>query len=347
MKPALLAAALAVFVLLRPAPAIAADSKPASGTAAAAAAGKEYMSAVTDKVKRTWSPIRSSKTVDIKIGFKVHSDGSVSDVRILEKTTEPINEQRAIAAIKKAAPFVAPPSVLGREPIDIVLNLTCSSILNLTVAQAIARYGEEARELLRAQCKSAGAVYPPKRIVLLALKDRKQLLMFAGAGGGAAGGSGGANQRLALVQTFPLVSYSGGLGPKLHEGDLQIPEGNYRITGSSARDMLSLAVDYPNAFDRARGLEDHRKKLGGDILIHGGSVSTGCVVVSNEQMQEVFVALHDVGFKNVQLLIAPCDLTKSQPQLNWSKQPKWLPKLYAQLKRDMSGLPIPDTGASK
>lgn len=342
MKPALLAAALAAFVLLRPELAIAADSKPAAGTAAAAAAGKEYMSAVTDKVKRTWSPIRSSKTVDIKIGFKVHSDGSVSDVRILEKTTEPINEQRAIAAIKKAAPFVAPPSVLGREPIDIVLNLTCSSILNLTVAQALARYGEEARELLRAQCKSAGVVYPPKRIVLLALKDRKQLLMFAGAGGAA-----GANQRLALVQTFPLVSYSGALGPKLREGDLQIPEGNYRITGSSARDMLSLAVDYPNAFDRARGLEDHRKKLGGDILIHGGSVSTGCVVVSNEQMQEVFVALHDVGFRNVQLLIAPCDLTKSQPQLNWSKQPKWLPKLYAQLKRDMSGLPIPDTGASK
>lgn len=343
MKPALLAAALAAFVLLRPELAIAADSKPAAGT--------EYMSAVTDQVKRTWSPIRSSKTVDIKIGFKVHSDGSVSDVRILEKTTEPINEQRAIAAIKKAAPFVAPPSVLGREPIDIVLNLTCSSILNLTVAQALARYGEEARELLRAQCKSAGVVYPPKRIVLLALKDRKQLLMFAGgngaAGAGAAGGISGANQRLALVQTFPLVSYSGGLGPKLREGDLQIPEGNYRITGSSARDMLSLAVDYPNAFDRARGLEDHRKKLGGDILIHGGSVSTGCIVVSNEQMQEVFVALDDVGFRNVQLLIAPCDLTKSQPQLNWSKQPKWLPKLYAQLKRDMSGLPIPDTGASK
>lgn len=336
MKPALLAAALAVFVLLRPELAIAADSKPAAGTAAAAAASTEYMSAVTDKVKRTWSPIRSSQTVDIKIGFKVHSDGSVSDVRILEKTTEPINEQRAIAAIKKAAPFVAPPSVLGRAPIDIVLNLTCSSILNLTIAQALARYGEEARELLRAQCKSAGAVYPPKRIVLLALKDRKQLLMFAGA-----------NQRLALVQTFPLVSYSGALGPKLREGDLQIPEGNYRITGSSAKDMLSLAVDYPNAFDRARGLEDHRKKLGGEILIHGGSVSTGCIVVSNEQMQEVFVAMHDVGFKNVQLLIAPCDLTKSQPQLNWSKQPIWLPKLYAQLKRDMSGLPIPDTGASK
>ncbi len=336
-----------VFVLLRPELAIAADSKTAAGKAAAATAGTQYMSAVTDKVKRIWSPIRSSKTVDIKIGFKVHSDGSVSDVRILEKTTEPINEQRAIAAIKKAAPFVAPPSVLGREPIDIVLNLTCSSILNLTVAQAIARYGEEARELLRAQCKSAGADYPPKRIVLLALKDRKQLLMFAGAGGGAAGGSGGANQRLALVQTFPLVSYSGALGPKLREGDLQIPEGNYRITGSSARDMLSLAVDYPNAFDRARGLEDHRKKLGGDILIHGGSVSTGCIVVSNEQMQEVFVALHDVGFKNVQLLITPCDLTKSQPQLNWSKQPKWLPKLYTQLKSDLSGLPIPDAGASK
>lgn len=317
--PLVASVTLVAPLVFRPACAFAADK---SGAAT------EYMQSVTTKLKRNWNPIRSTKTVELKVAFKVHKDGSVSDIRIVDKTNETANEQRAIAAVRKSAPFAVPPLALG-EPIDIVINLTCSASLNLTVAQAIQRYGTDERALLRQQCTAARIAYPPKRIVLLALKDRQQLLMFAG------------DKWLALVGTFPLTSYSGTLGPKLRQGDLQIPEGIYRIVGSSARNMLSLSVDYPNAFDRTNALSDHRKDLGGDILIHGGSVSTGCIVVSNEQMQEIFVAAHDLGFQKVKLIIAPCDLTKKQPSLDWKKQPKWLPRLYEQLKRDLSRLPIP------
>lgn len=292
-------------------------------------AAKEYMRTVTAKISRNWNPVRSKRVVEIQLAFKVHSDGAVSDLRILKKPGDIANEQRAVAAIRKSAPFMVPPRALG-DSVDIVFSLTCPAQLNLTVSQALQRYGGDERALFRQHCRSAGITYPPKRITLLALKDRKQLLMFAG------------DERLALLQTFPLVSYSGTLGPKLRQGDLQIPEGIYRIVGSGARDMLTLAVDYPNAFDRARAVDDDRTKLGGEILIHGGSVSTGCLVVSNEQMQEIFVAVHDIGFAKTSLIITPCDLTKSQPALNWSKQPKWLPKLYGQLKRELSKLPIPN-----
>lgn len=315
-----LSSTMVALVVSLPGRAIASNTK--------SAVASEYIRSVTAKINRNWNPVRSKKDAAIKLAIKVHKDGSVSDLHIVEKPGDVANEERALAAIRKSAPFMAPPPALS-VPVDIIFDLTCPARLNLTVAQALQLYGTDERTRLRQQCTAAGIVYPPKRITLLALKDRQQLLMFAG------------DKQLALVQRFPLTSYSGTFGPKLRQGDLQIPEGIYRITGSSAREMLSLAVDYPNAFDRQRALGDQRTSLGGEILIHGGSVSTGCLVVSNEQMQEIFIAAHDIGFEKVKLVISPCDLTRAQPSVIWSKHPKWLPELYEQLKRELSTLSIP------
>ncbi len=289
---------------------------------------RKYVSTATAKILRNWNPIRTAKDVAIKVDCKIHKDGSVSDVHIIEHTEETANanEQRAVTAIKDSAPFELPPRSLG-DPIDLHLTLECPNYLNLSVAQALRLYGPVSRAKLRRSCVSAGIAYPPKRLTLVALKVERKLLMFGG------------DERLVLLDTFPLVSYSGGLGPKLREGDLQIPEGIYAVTGANARKMLSLSVNYPNALDRRNALAEHRTKLGTDILIHGGSFSTGCLVVSNEQMEEVLVAASDLGFKNVRLVIAPCDLTKTAPPLDFSKQPKWLPHLYALLKSELSSLP--------
>ena len=78
---------------------------------------------------------------------------------------------------------------------------------------------------------------------------------------------------------YPMTAFSGTLGPKLREGDGQIPEGVYGIgyLNPNSSYYLSLKVTYPNASDRARAKADGRTNLGGDIMIHGKAATIGCV----------------------------------------------------------------------
>ena len=86
------------------------------------------------------------------------------------------------------------------------------------------------------------------------------------------------------MRTFPFQGFSGTLGPKLREGDGQIPEGLYRIEylNPNSSYHLSLKIDYPNAFDREKGRSDGRERLGYDIFIHGKSVTVGCIPIGDE-----------------------------------------------------------------
>ena len=49
---------------------------------------------------------------------------------------------------------------------------------------------------------------------------------------------------------------------------------------------LSLGINYPNASDRI--LSDSEKP-GGSIYIHGHCVSTGCIPISDEPIEELYV----------------------------------------------------------
>ncbi|MBR3924184.1 MAG: hypothetical protein IKJ45_13785, partial [Kiritimatiellae bacterium] len=70
---------------------------------------------------------------------------------------------------------------------------------------------------------------------------------------------------------YPMTAFSGTLGPKLREGDGQIPEGIYGIgyLNPNSSYYLSLKVTYPSASDRAHAKADGRTNLGGDIMSHG------------------------------------------------------------------------------
>lgn len=303
-----------------------------SNTAFAAAPAKteanlrDYMHSVVSKVRKNWAPHRTSEPLKINVSWKQHSDGSVTDVHVLNPGKTPSNEKEAIAAVFKSAPFEKfPPN--SPESIAIELHLETTPVLNLTVQQAIERYGSEARQVLRERCRASGIAYPPKHLTLIGLKQEKLLLMFTG------------DKDRKLIGSFPLVSYSGNLGPKLKQGDLQIPEGIYRITHLEAYNMLALGVNYPNVVDRMNAAADHRTKLGSDILVHGGSKSTGCLVVSNEDMEQVFVAVNDVGCVNTKLIIAPCDLRKTRPAIDLKKQPKWVPDLYKSIREQLLNYP--------
>lgn len=113
-----------------------------------------------------------------------------------------------------------------------------------------------------------------------------------------------------LLESYPVCETSGRLGPKRMEGDLQIPEGFYEIDLLNPRSEyhLSLHVNYPNAVDRARS---GATRLGGEIYIHGGCSTVGCVPVTDEWIEEVYLLTaraRDAGQRTVPIHMFPTRL---------------------------------------
>ena len=137
---------------------------------------------------------------------------------------------------------------------------------------------------------------------------------------------------------YPMTAFSGTLGPKLREGDGQIPEGIYGIEylNPNSSYYLSLKVTYPNASDRARAKADERKNLGGDIMIHGKAVTIGCVPVGDDAIEDIFYLASAVGIKNVSVVIAPYDMRKGRkPELERSPL-KWYQNLCEEIHTALS-----------
>ena len=89
-----------------------------------------------------------------------------------------------------------------------------------------------------------------------------------------------------LFKAYPICHYSGGLGPKLKEGDLQAPEGFYSVTkdnlNPNSRFHLSFNLGFPNALEISLG------RTGSFLMVHGGCVSTGCYAMTNELIEEIY-----------------------------------------------------------
>ncbi|CAN5741677.1 hypothetical protein BH23GEM9_BH23GEM9_37480 [soil metagenome] len=94
--------------------------------------------------------------------------------------------------------------------------------------------------------------------------------------------------RFALLKTYDICALAGELGPKRRQGDNQTPEGFYAIGFFNPRSdfYLSLHIDYPNRRDRASG--DQSASLGGDIYIHGGCSSEGCLALTDDGIKELY-----------------------------------------------------------
>ena len=109
-----------------------------------------------------------------------------------------------------------------------------------------------------------------------------------------------ADGRYALLRTYPMCRWSGQLGPKVREGDRQVPEGFYRITpgqmNPNSAYYLSFNVGYPNAYDRAWN------HTGGSIFVHGACSSAGCFSMTDKQIDEIYGVARD-GFAGGQQAI--------------------------------------------
>ncbi|MGF1527882.1 MAG: murein L,D-transpeptidase family protein [Candidatus Competibacterales bacterium] len=176
--------------------------------------------------------------------------------------------------------------------------------------------------------------YPPRRIALLGFKLERRLELWA---------QGPFEDAWHYVKTYRVRAASGYPGPKLRQGDRQVPEGLYQVTvlNPNSRFHLSMGLSYPNAFDKAMARRDGRTGLGGDIFIHGDQVSTGCLALGDPAIEELFVLVHQVGLDAVEVLIAPQDLRWRPHPSMAVDAPPWLPDLYRQLSQALERFPLP------
>ena len=197
-----------------------------------------------------------------------------------------------------------------------------------TLDQALATHGPAARARLHPRFARMATPYPPAAVTLIGLKAERRLEVWV---------SPPASRPL-MVATYPVLAASGGPGPKLREGDRQVPEGIYPITFLNPNSLfhLSLRVGYPSAEDHARAAEDGRTNLGGDIMIHGAGGSIGCLAVSNRAIEELFVLAADVGLPALQAILVPFDLRGGPIPPAPEGAPAWTADRYASLHRAMA-----------
>ena len=201
-----------------------------------------------------------------------------------------------------------------------------------SVADRLAQFGSAARQRLEPYFKQAQLAYPPTAVRLLAFKDTKQLELYALNPQG----------KWLKVKDYPIQAASGVLGPKLKEGDRQVPEGIYQIESLNPNSLfhVALRLSYPNIFDQQMGAIDGRSSLGSDIMLHGKAVSIGCLAMGDEAAEELFTLAALVGKENMQVIIAPTDFRKLEQRPLLSNPPVWIETLYQSIRSELSNYPI-------
>jgi murein L,D-transpeptidase YafK len=132
-----------------------------------------------------------------------------------------------------------------------------------------------------------------------------------------------------ILKIFPICRWSGDLGPKLHEGDRQAPEGFYTITpelmNPNSNFYLAINIGFPNGLDKANN------RNGSLLMIHGDCASSGCYAMTDEQISEIYSLARDslLGRPSFQIQAYPFRLTpanlarhRTHPQLAFWKMLK-------------------------
>ncbi len=156
-------------------------------------------------------------------------------------------------------------------------------------------------DAVEASFRDAGAAWPP-RVYIRGYKDEGQVELWAA--------PKARDAAWVLVRSFPVCARSGTLGPKRRSGDLQVPEGFYRVSLFNPRSSyhLSLGVSYPNAADRFHSRGD---APGSAIMIHGDCVTVGCLPLQDGPIEDLYLAAmtaRDHGQGTIPIHLFPCRL---------------------------------------
>lgn len=200
-----------------------------------------------------------------------------------------------------------------------------------TVEDRLAEFGPAARARLRPYFDAKQVPYPPARLVLVGLKAEKVLQLYAAS----------SNQPPRFLRSYPILAASGMAGPKLREGDQQVPEGIYPVESlnPNSKFHLSLRLGYPNQFDLQQAHAEGRDNPGNDIMIHGGAASVGCLAMGDEAAEDLFVLAADTGLTNITVILSPVDFRAGRVVPSMGKLPSWTDSLYQTIKSKLNELP--------
>lgn len=203
---------------------------------------------------------------------------------------------------------------------DVVINRL---MRHHTVEGRVKQYGESVQARMAPFFEKAGVAWPARRLVLIGLKEERLLEVWAEDRQG----------NMKCVRAYPVLGASGTSGPKLRSGDGQVPEGLYSVESLNPNSAfhLSLRINYPNIFDRGQAEKDGRKNLGGDIMIHGGSASAGCLAMGDEAAEDLFIMAALAEPSNVEVVLSPCDL-RVKAFTPPDGAPAWTGQLYQDVK---------------
>ena len=171
----------------------------------------------------------------------------------------------------------------------------------------------EKEMLLRKEFKSKGLRFPPREILMISYKEEDELQIWVKD-----------KFEFELFKVYKVCEKSGYFGPKRKQGDQQVPEGFYKINvfNPTSSYHLSLGINYPNQSDTILGTSSD---LGGDIYIHGGCVSVGCLPMEDEIIKEIYV-LNTLARNNGQIEIPiylfPFKFNKLTEYIYYKENPK-------------------------
>jgi hypothetical protein len=196
-----------------------------------------------------------------------------------------------------------------------------------TVSDRISELGKIVDNRLFPQFAKMGIQYPPNAIVFIALKSERNFEVYANNPG----------EKFKKVCSYPILAASGKIGPKLKEGDRQVPEGIYSIESLNPNSLyhLSMKISYPNNFDKKMARFENRSNLGGDIMIHGNQVSIGCIALGDEASEDLFVLAAKTGYEKIKVVISPVDFRKNSLPQNWSPCHVWINDLYKDINDEL------------
>ena len=131
---------------------------------------------------------------------------------------------------------------------------------------------------LKTKFQQKKLAWPPQSMYIRAFKYDRQLEVWV---------KSDTAQAFQLFKQYRICMQSGTMGPKRMEGDYQVPEGFYHINefNPNSNYHLSLGLSYPNASDVFLW---YQTRPGSAIYIHGNCVSTGCIAIENEPIEELF-----------------------------------------------------------
>jgi murein L,D-transpeptidase YafK len=206
--------------------------------------------------------------------------------------------------------------------IDIWHGVYLKMIGKKTIEDVIKEIEPGVKKNLEIEFSEKNLIYPPEKITFIAYKKNKIVELWVRE-----------KEKNIYFKSYIIHKSSGVEGPKLLEGDKQIPEGIYKIVSlnPNSKFYLSIELNYPNEYDRQKAELEKRTKPGTDIFIHGKASSVGCLAMGDEQIEEIFYLGAELDSENITVIIAP----NREVENNRKDAPLWTEELYDQLKKEL------------